>query len=93
MPVAKAILKPNMAAPLSLRLLAPDPCLLRRLLDQEKDERYRYLIKHGQVYGVDAETSTIYVELPQIPNILIVYRRPSERMANSQKMNLENRNL
>ena len=64
MPMAKAILKPTMTQPLSLRLLAPDPCLLRRLLEQEKDERYRYLIKHGQVYGVDAETSTIYVELP-----------------------------
>jgi hypothetical protein len=30
----------------------------------EKDERYRYLIKHGNVQFIEPETLTIYVELP-----------------------------
>ena len=48
-------------------------------MEEEKDERYRYLLKHGNVRFVEADTYSIYVELPQIPGILIVYRRPSER--------------
>lgn len=28
---------------------------------------------------------SLYVELPQIPNILIVYRRPGERELNPEK--------
>lgn len=52
---------------------------MRKLLAEEKDERYRYLLRHGNVHHVEAETLTLYVELPQIPNILIVYRRPAER--------------
>ena len=47
--------------------------------DELAIERYRYLLKHGNVHFVEADTYSIYVELPQIPGILIVYRRPSER--------------
>ena len=50
--------------------------MIRRLLNEEKDERYRYLIKHGNVHHIESESLSLYVELPQIPNILIVYRRP-----------------
>lgn len=33
------------------------------------------------------------MELPQIPGIIIVYRRPSERASNPETMNLNNRSL
>lgn len=69
-------------------MLAVEQSLIRRLMEEEKDERYRYLLKHGNVHYVEAETNSIYVELPQIPGILIVYRRPSERLLNPDKMSL-----
>jgi len=39
------------------------------------------------------QTSTIYVEMKQIPGVLIVYRRPSERQANPEKIVLDQRSL
>ena len=67
--------------------------MLRRLLNEEKDERYRYLLRHGNIVSIEAETLSLYVELPQIPNIVIIYRRPSERDTNVEKMNLDSRCL
>lgn len=60
--------------------------MIRRLLNDEKDERYRYLLRHGNIINVEAESLSLYVELPQIPNITIVYRRPSEREQNLEKI-------
>ena len=74
-------------------LLKPDPPLISRLLRDETDERYRYLIRHGVLHFVEAETLTLYVELAQIPNIIVVYRRPSERITNADKLSLEQRGL
>ena len=76
-----------------VKLIKPDPNMIRRLLNEEKDERYRYLLRHGNILNIEAETLSLYVELPQIPNIIIIYRRPSEREANVEKMNLDSRNL
>lgn len=67
--------------------------MIRRLLNEEKDERYRYLLRHGNILNIESETLSLYVELPQIPNIVIVYRRPVERDQNVEKMNLDSRNL
>ena len=53
--------------------------LISQLSEEETDERYRYLLKHGNVHAIEHATKTIYVELPQISGIIIVYRRPSER--------------
>lgn len=47
-----------------VKLIKPDPTLMRRLLNDEKDERYRYLLRHGNVHNVESETLTLYVELP-----------------------------
>ena len=63
----------------SPKMLPVEPNLIKKLSDEEKDERYRYLLKHGNVHFVEADSHTIYVELPQIPGVLIVYRRPCER--------------
>lgn len=67
--------------------------MIRKLLADEKDERYRYLLRHGNVINVEADTLTLYVELPQIPNIVIVYRRPQDRDQNVEKMSLDSRTL
>ena len=50
-------------------------------------------MRHGNVHFVESETWTLFIELAQIPNVLVVYRRPSERIANSEKLSLEHRGL
>ena len=42
---------------------------------------------------MEAETLTLYVELNQIPNVFVVYRRPSERTQNPEKLCLDRRSL
>ena len=74
-------------------LLKPDPALITNLLREEDDERYRYLVSQGKVHYVEADTLTLYVELQQMPNVIVIYRRPSERISNSDKLSLEHRGL
>jgi leucine-rich repeat-containing protein 49 len=74
-------------------MLKPEPNLVLKLIQEEKDERYRYLLRHGNLHNIEAETYTIYVELPQIPNVVIVYRRPQEREQNPDKILLDQRGL
>jgi hypothetical protein len=59
----------------------------------EEDERYRYLLKNGIVRRVEDEDKIIFAELPQIPGVLVVYRKPSERNANPDRLNLDKRDL
>lgn len=83
----------NFASKQCSRLLAPEPKLIAKLLESEHDERYRYLLKHGKLHHIEADSFSLYVELPQIPNILIIYRRPKERLQNPEKIQLDSRGL
>jgi len=47
-----------------VKLIKPDPNMIRRLLNEEKDERYRYLLRHGNILNIESETLSLYVELP-----------------------------
>jgi leucine-rich repeat-containing protein 49 len=60
-------------------MIRPDNALIQKLMVEEKDERYRYLLKQGTIHSVEADTHTIFVELKQIPSVLVIYRRPIER--------------
>jgi len=75
------------------KLMKPEPSMIRKLLAEEKDERYRYLVKHGQLHFVERDSLSLLVELKQIPNIWIIYRRPSERENQPEKMILDGRQL
>ena len=55
----------------------------------EKDERFRYLLKHGELKKIEKSGNIIFSELPQIPNVWVCYRRPIERDANVEKLNLD----
>ena len=77
--------------PCQSKLLKPEPSLVRKLLQEEKDERYRYLVKHGLLHFVERDTMTLLVELKQIPHIWIIYRRPAERELNPEKIVLDGR--
>jgi leucine-rich repeat-containing protein 49 len=59
----------------------------------EKDERFRYLLKHGELKKVEKSGNMIFAELQQIPNVWVCYRRPVEREANMEKMNLDGMEL
>ena len=74
-------------------IVKPDASLISKILRDETDDRYRYLVRHGNLHLVDTESLTIYVELAQIPNVIIVYRRPSERKNHPEKLSLEHRGL
>ena len=50
--------------PKCTKLIKPDPNLIRRLLNEEKDERYRYLLRHGNIISIESESLSLYVELP-----------------------------
>jgi len=74
-------------------LLTPTTDLINKLLYKNKDERYRYLIKNSVVHYIEKHSETIYVELPQIPNILIVYRKPDVRVTADGQLSLDERGL
>ncbi|CAI2359108.1 unnamed protein product [Moneuplotes crassus] len=74
-------------------LLAPTNDLINTLLYKNKDERYRYLIKNAKVHYIEKGTESIYVELPQIPNILIIYRKPEVRLKSKHALNLDDKGL
>ncbi len=62
--------------------------------NSDEDERYKYLLNHGIVKKLkDDEDKIIFAELPQIPGVLVVYRKPSERNANPERLNLDRREL
>lgn len=71
-------------------------CLCNLAAEQvaiEEDERYNYLLKHGIIKKVEDDDKTIFAELPQIPGMLVVYRKPSERKINPERLNLDKKEL
>lgn len=73
--------------------MKPDTYIVKWLLSEETDERYKYLLKHGVIHYIESQTQSLYVELPQIPNIIIVYWRPAERLRNPHVFNLNSKHL
>ena len=50
-------------------------------------------IKYGILRRFEGDCEIIYIEIPQIPKKLVVYRRPFYRMKSIEKLNLNNRDL
>jgi Leucine-rich repeat (LRR) protein len=72
-------------------LVKPDSTLITKLLTEEQDDRYRYLLKNSVIHYVEQDNGTIYIELKQIPGVMVVYRRPFERVKNGEKIQLDDR--
>lgn len=66
---------------------------LVKLAANETDERYQYLLKRAIIRRVEDEDKIIFAELPGLPGVLVVYRKPSERNANPERLNLDRRDL
>ena len=58
-----------------------------------KDERFLFFIKYGILRRYEGECDIIYIEIPQIPKKLVIYRRPHCRMKSLSKLNLSQRDL
>ena len=59
----------------------------------ESDERYQYLLKRAIIRRVENDDKIIFAELPGLPGVLVVYRKPSERNSNPERFNLDRREL
>lgn len=64
-----------------------------KLASNENDERYQYLMKRGIIRRVEKDEKIIFAELPGLTGVLVVYRSPSERNANPERLNLDRRDL
>ena len=64
-----------------------------RFLKSIKDEKFIFFIKYGILRRFEGDCEIIYIEIPQIPKKLVVYRRPFYRMKSIEKLNLNNRDL
>ena len=58
-----------------------------------KDERFLFFIKYGILRRYEGECDMIYIEIPQIPKKLVIYRRPHCRMKSLNKLSLNQRDL
>ena len=58
-----------------------------------KDERFLFFIKYGILRRYEGDCDIIYIERPQIPKKLVIYRRPHCRMKSLSKLNLSQRDL
>ena len=64
-----------------------------KLISNETDERYQYLLKRAIIRRVENDDKIIFAELPGLPGVLVVYRKPSERNVNPERLNLDRREL
>ena len=63
------------------------------LFNNEKDERYLYFLRFGYLRRYEGKGDILYVEIPQIKKNLVIYRKPSIRNKNSEKLYLNKKDL
>lgn len=63
------------------------------ILRTVKDDRFSFFIQFGALRRYDGDCEVIYVEIPQIPKKLVVYRLPSVRKKSLEKFNLSKKDL
>ena len=70
----------------------PKNCI-EQIIKSIKDERFLFFIKYGILRRYEGECDIIYIEIPQIPKKLVIYRTPHCRMKSLSKLNLSQRDL
>jgi hypothetical protein len=70
----------------------PKNCI-EQIIKSIKDERFLFFIKYGILRRYEGECDIIYIEIPQIPKKLVIYRTPHCRMKSLTKLNLSQRDL
>ena len=67
--------------------------IIGMLFNSEKDERYLYFLRYGFLRRYEGKGDILYVEIPQIPKNIVIYRKPSIRNKNSEKLYLNKKDL
>ena len=70
----------------------PKPTI-EMLFNLEKDERYLYFLRYGFLRRYEGKGDILYVEIPQIPKNIVIYRRPAIRNQNTDKLYLNKKDL
>lgn len=70
----------------NLQAAHPPPAIGGEVVDDEDDERYKYLMTHGVVRKMDGNDNIIFAELMRIPGAIVVYWKPSEWNRNPDKL-------
>ena len=66
---------------------------LEKYIRANNDEKFLFFLKYGIIHRFEGECDIIYLEIPQIPKKLIVYRLPHSRNKSLEILNLNNRDL
>ena len=66
---------------------------IEMLFNNEKDERYLYFLRFGYLRRYEGKGDILYVEIPQIKKNIVIYRKPSVRNKNSDKLYLNKKDL
>ena len=66
---------------------------IEMLFNNEKDERYLYFLRYGFLRRYEGKGDILYVEIPQIPKNIVIYRKPAVRNKNSEKLYLNKKDL
>ena len=66
---------------------------IENIIKPIKDERFLFFIKYGILRRYEGDCDIIYVEIPQIPKKLVIYRRPHCRMKSLNKLILSRKDL
>lgn len=66
---------------------------IEMLFNNEKDERYLYFLRYGFLRRYEGKGDILYVEIPQIPKNIVIYRKPTIRNKNSEKLYLNKKDL
>ena len=67
--------------------------IIGMLFNSEKDERYLYFLRYGFLRRYEGKGDILYVEIPQIPKNIVIYRKPVVRNKNSEKLYLNKKDL
>ena len=63
------------------------------MLRVETDERFIYFLRYGIIRRIEGDSDILFVEIPQIPKKIVVYRRPKFRYKSSDKLYLNKYDL
>ena len=66
---------------------------LEKYIKSNDDEKFLFFVKYGIIRRFEGDCDIIYIEIPQIPKKLIVYRLPHSRNKSLEKLNLNNKDL
>lgn len=62
-------------------------------LSSENDERYSYFLHYCYIRRIENNGDILYIEIPQMPKNIIIYRKPSVRNKNNGKLYLNQKDL